>query len=441
MAERWLIVGAGSAGCVVASRLSEDPQKEVTLVDDGPHLLPGAVPPGISGRNFVAALAEPGRTHEDLLARRTSAKEPTAYLRGRGVGGSSAVNAMVALRGSDELYRSWGWLDAEAMWARVAIPAEPAASHEIGVVDRALLAADSRTELVQLTRALGQRVTSAEAYLWPALGRPNLSVEADHAVDRVLFDGRRATGVRFADGSERAADHIILSAGAIHTPTILLRSGVVTAGIGEGLQDHPSGVFTLKLRDDVAQDLSGLAIASLLHAAVGDATVQLLPMNNLGPDPALAGLAILMVALMTPHGHAGTVGIDAEGSAVVDFALLDDPRDLQALVAGIHLALETLHRPAFAEIVEDVFIDDVGTRMSSLGDDDAIAGWLRDHCGDYVHASSTCAMGRVVDQRGAVFGYERLSVCDASIFPSIPDANTHLPTTMAAERLCQIGFS
>lgn len=472
-AEHWVVVGAGSAGCVIAARLSERPDRHVTLLEHGPALPPGQVPPGIDGSDFFAALADPGRTFQDLCATRTAGGPPSPYLRGRGVGGSSAVNAMVALRGDREQYASWGWSDAGQAWDRVAIPTEPANDHELGTVDRALLAALSEAAPVPLTRRTGRRVTSAEAYLWPARDRPNLSVSPDSAVARVVFDAGRTRGVQLGDGTVIDADRVVVAAGAIHSPALLLRSGVEVPGLGLGLQDHPSAVFTLALRDhsdsdggDTSADEptsadaptgdgnptaagppaaststparcgSGLAIGSAAHLTVGDSVIQLLPLNHLGPAPGAAGLGALMVALMTPVGRSGTVTIDAAGHPVVDFSLLSDARDLDALVAGTRLALDVLERAAFRAVVESVYIDDAGTTADTLNGPAAIQDWLRARCGDYVHASGTCAMGAVVDADYRVIGHPGLYVCDASIFPSIPHANTHLPTTMAAERFC-----
>jgi len=431
--ESWIIVGAGSAGCVIANRLSADASRQVTLLDAGPPLLPGSVPAGIRGPSFFAAMQEPGRMFTELLATRAAGIEPTVYQRGRGIGGSSAVNAMVALAGSAELYRSWGWHDAANAWSRVAIPTESAADSELGPVDLALLH-DPRAETLPLTRAHGERVTSAEAYLWPILDRPNLTVLAHSATSHVRFEGRQAIGVALDNGTLLDADRVVVCAGAIHSPVVLLRSGVDTPGVGRGLQDHPSVVFTLALRPHVHHDGTALPLGSALHARIGDDLLQLLPMSNVGPDPQAKGLGALMAALMTPTGRAGSVTIDENGHAVIDFALLDDSHDLRGLVAAAELAVELLSSPAFEQIVEQVFIDDVGTAVASLSNRSALEAWVRESCGDYVHATSTCAMGTVVDDDFGVRGYDDLYVCDASVFPSIPDANTHLPTTMLAER-------
>lgn len=426
------MIGAGSAGCVLADRLSGHADRSVTLLEAGPDLRPADLAGALGGPDFLAALEVPGRTYASLTATRSSGGERAPYRRGRGVGGSSAVNALVALRGDPDLYRSWGWHDVDAAWRAIGLPEEVAEPDELGSVDRALLAAAPDAERARLTRRHGRRVTSAEVSLWPALERSNLDVRADAPVDRLVFDGRRVAGVRLADGDVVLADRVVVAAGAIHSPAILLRSAVDTPGVGQGLQDHPSAPITLQLRDGCVNASGSLAIGTLLHRG----SVQILPMNHLGPGA--PGLGLLMPALMRPRSRAGTVRLasaDPMIDPVVDFALLDDPADVVALVGGVRTALDLLDTAAFREIVEGAFIDAFGTPASTLTDDASIERWVRGAVGDYVHATSSCAMGTVVDDDGRLIGYDGVYVCDASVFPTIPDVNTHLPTTMLAERL------
>lgn len=429
MAGAWIVVGAGTAGCVVAARLSQDPDRHVVLVESGPDLVAGAVPPEIDAANFFGTVDLADRNDGDVVATRTAGGAARPYRRGRGLGGSSVVNAMVALRGDSNLYRSWGWDDADTAWSAMALPEELALESELGAIDRALIGADSDARRVPLTRRDGRRVTSAEAYLWPARERPNLVVRADATVERVALDGRRAVGVVLSTGEEIPAERVILSAGAIRTPALLLRSGFDTPGIGLHLQDHPSAPLTLALRDGVAADPEGLVIGTFRQRD----GVQFLPMNHLGPDAPHLGM--LLVTLMTPRSRAGTVRLDPHGEPLVDFALLDDPGDLRALGKGVVDAVNMLGTAPFAEVLDQVYVDDSGTTIDALGDGASIERWLPAALGDCVHASGSCAMGSVVDADGAVVGYESVYVCDASVFPTIPDANTHLPTTMLAERL------
>jgi choline dehydrogenase-like flavoprotein len=366
----WVVVGAGSAGCVVARRLADVPGHVVTLVEAGP----GALPDRMRGASFFDALAEPGWVY------------PGSFVRGRGLGGSGAVNGMLATPGDVGQYESWGWLDATDAFGRILVPCELAADAELGPLDRALLEAAPDATRVPLTRRGGRRVTAADAYL--TAPPPALTVHADAPVTRILFAGRRATGVELADGRAIEADAVIAAAGALGSPALLAGSGVEVAGLGEGLCNHPAVPVALRLADGVEVDDHGLVTATLLRR--GD--VQIVPLNHLGPGN--DRVAMLQVVLMTPSEH-------------------DDDRP--RLTAAVELARELLAHSALRRVVTDV----------SVGEPP----------GGVYHATSTCAMGLVVDDAAAVVGYDGLHVVDASVFPEIPSTNPYLPTLMLAERL------
>ncbi|MCU1398636.1 MAG: hypothetical protein JWN62_1745, partial [Acidimicrobiales bacterium] len=387
---------------------------------------------------------------------------PTSYVLGRGIGGSSAVNAMVGTWGRSADYdrwerdlgcTGWGWSDVRPIFAALAVPLTRPGTVEWGEIDRALV--DSATALghprdngapgdgrvgvggAWLTRRDGRRVTAADAYLSAARARPNLTVRADATVVRVLLDGTTSVGVELRGGEIVEAGEVVVSAGAIHSPALLLRSGVEREGIGLGLKDHASASLTLRLRERA--DTAALAAATLLRwsSATGDADLQLLPLNHVG----VREYGSLVAGLMSVHST-GTVRLVDEQPAV-DVHSLDDERDRARMREGARHTASIAATAPFRRIADAVFVDDIGTPLAALDDaDDAtLDAWLATHVGGYVHAACTCRMGprdaagTVVDLSARVHGYERLRVCDASILPDLPAANPHLPTMMVAERI------
>ena len=322
----------------------------------------------------------PGRIYPDLMARRVAGQPERPYLRGRGVGGSSAVNAMVGLWGEVDDYDAWerdhgcigwAWRDVERYFRRIEVPLTKVDPDDEGVVGRALvescvlngwplhrgpfplggLSADVGPAM--LTRdADGRRVTAADVYLERARSRPNVEVRCDAVVRRVMIEAGRATGVLLADGTLIDAREVVVCAGAIHSPAILLRSGVELPSLGAGLQDHPSAPVTLSVPRST--DTTGLAVSALARFSSGrhPADLQILPIDHLGP--AAPGLASISVALMKV-GSRGTVRLDPtdpDREPIVDFALLSDESDRESLTVGMGVLLDLLEHSSFTDVVE-----------------------------------------------------------------------------------------
>lgn len=393
---RWLVVGAGAAGCAVAAELAARDAGDVTVVEAGPEHPP-------ADDDHGPLVDRPERLRRERVRRRPGLPLE-AYEQGRGVGGSSLVNA--------------GLLDDDPP---AGMPAEWV---PVGPIGRAMLATSPDALPARLVRQLGRRVTAADALLRPLLGG-TIELRTGMRIERVRLSGRRATGVVAETGELLEGDHVVLCAGAIHTPAILLRSDVDAPGVGEGVQDHPTAVLTLTPRDPPDRES---AIVSAV-ARIGDHHVVALERLPLDPNH-----AALVTALLDVRSR-GRIVLDHDGEPLVELHQFDDVVDLDRLAAAAATTIAWASSDAFGAVVTDAAIDDLGTPASIVaGDLDRIRAWLLARPTGHRHIAATCRDG-VTTVAGRVRGYEGLAVADASVFASVPAGNPYGPVIEQARRI------
>jgi choline dehydrogenase len=465
-----VVIGGGTAGCVIASRLSEDLERSVCLIEAGPDYGPH----GAGG--WPADLLDPrGLTFTHDWG---SGGEDERSLGARVIGGSSTHNACMAVAGTaadyDEWGDAWAWQRfapyvarartmLEVCPANTAAPApmhvaflEAAASLGLPLVDDADDPGNPTGAVrIPVNVVDGTRWNAAFAYLDRARERPNLTVVADTVVDCIVLDGVRATGVITASGERIDADVVVLTAGAYFTPSILLRSGIgpepelarhqipVAVGlpVGEVLLDHhgtgigwqSNELLSRSTADHVSRSGPLFMPHALIKAAssacdAGGWDLHLVSWTNaaVATDVYEASIGVFH---MKP-GSAGRLRLrsrDPRDVPEVERGFLRDPSDLTAIVEGLELARALAEQEPLARLL--------GPEVAP--GDEPLDSYTRRMMRNYFHPAGTCGIGRVVDDSGRVLGVDRLVVADASIMPTIPRANTNLTTAAIAERLAE----
>nr|WP_284503279.1 GMC family oxidoreductase N-terminal domain-containing protein [Caballeronia sp. AZ10_KS36] len=542
-----MILGGGSAGCVLAARLSEDASARVCLVEAGRDISAQTMPDAIRSRYPGRAYLDTRNIWQALKARMSTRAPLRRYEQARLLGGGSAINALMANRGSPADYDEWEALGASGWNWETCLPyfrklesdcdfsgdlhgsdgplrVQRTPRSRISPFVRAVLASladrgyamhDDQNGPWQdgtfigsiAVSAKGERIPTSVCYLDDAArARPNLTIHTDEAVERILFDGRRAIGARIvrADGTRHhlQARRVIVSAGAIHSPALLMRSGIGPAeelaalgidvladrpGVGRNLMEHPSIAVSAFLprtsRTPFPDEHHEQAIvrfsSSLPDTVPGDMHGAILSRSGWHSVGYRLGTIFFWVNKSYSRGRVTLTSVNALDEPNVDFAMLSDSRDLERLKLALRFGASVLkaHRdvvfpssysPRVAAVavpgkwnalqrgalsalldvagpLRHALIQSVVTQGVTidklLDDDDALTAFVMRSVGGTWHPSGTCRMGSssdryaVTDSSGAVYGVDGLHVCDASLMPSIPCANTNVPTIMIAERV------
>jgi choline dehydrogenase-like flavoprotein len=516
----YVIVGAGSAGCTLAARLSEDPSVRVLLLEAGGK---------DSSLKIKIPAAFPQQFHTKLDW--DFATEPEPHVdgrslfvpRGKALGGSSSMNAMLYVRGRPLDYDSWaaqgapGWSYADVL--PYFIKAEdnvrgPSEYHGVGgplrvseqrsprPMNQRLIAASEAVgipriadyngpeqdgvSLFQVTQKNGRRFSAADAYLRPALGRPNLEVRTGVGVLGVELEGKRAVGVRLRKGRRgeelvRAEREVLLCAGAIGSPQLLLLSGIgapdelraagVQArhelpGVGRNLQDHPFVTILWEVSDQetlygadkpkaLAEWLlrkSGKLSSTVAEVVAFTRTRGGLPAADIqfhmgaayfedhGAEVYDGHCMVIAPVLVSPRarGQVWLGSADPMAKPRIITNTLSEPEDLDSMIAGMQLAREIAASPPIKETVIKELKPGPGVIDRSELEAD-----LRRRLMLIYHPVGTARMSdthelAVVDSQLRVHGLEGLRVVDASIMPTITGGNTNAPTIMIAERAADL---
>jgi choline dehydrogenase len=498
-----IIVGAGSSGAVLAARLSEDPARRVLLLEAGPdYATLESTPRDLCDSTWISVVLHDWGFKADAVKGRE-----IEYPRGKVVGGSSAVNATIALRGVPADYDEWADLgNPEWAWSRVLpyfrkleddrdeagplhgrggpIPVRRWKPSELLPLQQAFLDAGRALGFEEvadhnhpeatgigpwpMNQRNGLRMSTALAYLLPARRRPNLTIRPDRLVNRVILEGSRVVGVEMGGdaGPEIVRGRrITLSAGAIASPAILLRSGigpredlaalgiapvVNLSGVGANLIDHPLCSVGIVPQPGVCDKTQPVVQVGVRHSALGseewnDMQLLMISQADLTEIPAIMALVgapmIFAVgfALQRPRsrGRLSLTSSDPRTQPRIELNYLDHPEDMRRMVESTRLAWRVAQWPAIARHAERITI----LTEDMVASDEFVQSYLHMAVNTIYHPVGTARMGpegdagAVVDQHGRVRGVAGLSVVDASIMPNVPRANTNLTCIMIGERV------
>ena len=518
----YIIVGAGSSGCVLANRLSADPTLSVCLIEAGGH----DNSPRIQTPAGTISLYKSKKYSWNFFSapQKNLAGRSLHTPRGKALGGSSSMNSMIYIRGHASDYDRWaqagcpGWdwasllpyfkksennrlgQDPRLHGTRGELNVE--AARDPNPLSRLFVQAAERLGLrrnddfngdrlegcglYNLTQKDARRLSSYRAFVAPVINRPNLTVVTDCAVNSLILERDTATGVRVEVGGRQqtlhASQEVILCAGALGSPQLLLASGIGPAqelqaagiqvkhdlpGVGKNLQDHLDGLVTVRSRSPLTLGFSLRALPSILSAPLrywlarkGWLTTNYVEAGGFARTALADTLADVQFHFVPGyrshrgrlfewgHGYAlhtcvlrpksiGELHLDRDGKLVIDFNFLSDPADAQVLVEGVKLARRILAAPPFDHIRGEEMLP--GKAVQS---DEQLMSYIRDYASTVFHPVGTCKMGvdamSVVGPDLKVHGLKGLRVVDASIMPSLISGNTNAPCIMIGEKAADL---